>query len=536
MHSIQFEVEEVDLVFETNNWDKVVISDSIILIKPRFMVSRVDWRNICDITEKQMPYVIVKFKDGQISSLCAYPGLVRELPIFYSVNNSRVLVSDSPENISGSKINPLSVQEFLVFGYVTSNRTLFENTYSLQAGEKLVYDGMYVKVETEYLYNSQRDFLTEPNETMNLLSIISESIFHDLISELNGKTALVPLSAGYDSRFIVSMLKLGGFENVICYAWGIPGSKDVEISKKIATKLGYRWEYIEHSDHAWELILNSVWFSQVLKDATKFTSISGAASFPFQQYLRSYDIDLDNCVVIPGHTGDFISGGHIPLRITESADEDDIVAYIKLKHFLPAAQFKEQPIVAELNRQVSDLFASMNGWRALETWEWRERQAKFIVNTNRYYESLGLAWSMPFWHYSFTYFWERVLLKDKKGSSLYNLFLEQNIFSSLGVDFHLKSTSKPNTETWMRRLSFLKKFSVLRQFRRKHIRVKDEFGFYKVLGQIYESSQKTAPFGYEKMQEYAKIWKVPEPNNHFDYLSASVLAALLEDLTFETTL
>jgi len=445
-------IEDVKIRFEEKIWDKIMITEKIKLFKPKYMLKDLEWDNTG--IKDRIPYIKFQEVDNNIIEIEAFGGLVREVPIFYKIGNRKLLLADSPDKLISSdyELDEFSIKEFLTFGYVTSDRTLFKHVYQLEAGEKLVYHGKNVIIKTEFLYNKKTNSEKNRYELKNELMEISENIFSDLIKTLGGKTALIPLSAGYDSRFIASMLKIGGFRDVICYSWGEPGNKDIEVSRKIASKLGFKWICVDYCDQRWNKTIHSKWLRGMLIDASKWTSISGAASLPFQDYLRDSDLDLKNCVIIPGHTGDFISGGHIPASVTEKTSKKEIIKFIKNKHYLVGAKFSDEDILTEINNKIDYYLKYIEGYRSIETWEWRERQSKFIVNTNRYYESISLAWSMPLWDYRFIDYWQKVPLSGKINSDLYKEFLEDKIFSQVGVDFELKRDRKTDINVLKKKL------------------------------------------------------------------------------------
>ena len=70
-----------------------------------------------------------------------------------------------------------------------------------------------------------------------------------------------------------------------------------------------------------------------------------------------------------------------------------------------------------------------------EFFDWRERQAKFIVNSVRVYEFLGYEWRLPLWDVRMVKFWNKVPFYMKFSKSFYDDFLESEIFSKLGIDF-----------------------------------------------------------------------------------------------------
>ena len=80
------------------------------------------------------------------------------------------------------------------------------------------------------------------------LDRIYEDTFSRLISWLDGRQAVIPLSGGYDSRLIALMLKELGYNNVLCFTYNTGGAKwEVDISRRVAKNLGFCWHYV-HSN------------------------------------------------------------------------------------------------------------------------------------------------------------------------------------------------------------------------------------------------------------------------------------------------
>ena len=72
-----------------------------------------------------------------------------------------------------------------------------------------------------------------------------EKIIKKSIKEVNGKTVIIPLSAGLDSRLIASGLKHFNYKNVKCFSYGLKNNYEAKMSKKISEKLGYEWAFVE---------------------------------------------------------------------------------------------------------------------------------------------------------------------------------------------------------------------------------------------------------------------------------------------------
>ena len=529
-------ITAAEIFFSPGSWESITIASNEKLLKPRYMSGYVDWQNFQSVQKANVPFIRVVYSiDRSIIEIEAYPGLVREVPVFYTVHDQKLLLSDDPKNLlHNNSLDELSVIEFLSYGYVTSHRTLLEKIYSIQAGTILCFKGQQLQIKTVYLYGSTPESDKDSQELFDGLNQVSEEVFHDLIHSLKDKHVLLPLSAGYDSRYIAAMLKRGGFENVTCFAWGLPENKDVRISNEIADKLGYKWELIDLSEQNWRESLDSEWLMPLLVFASKYVSISGVASIPFQKLIR--ERNYDDCIVIPGHTGDFISGGQLPVQISKNSSETEMISLIMDKHIFASSKSGSERLFRELEKQINIYTSLMESYRKFESWNLRERQSKFITNTNRYYEAIGMEWSMPLWDNRFVRFWDSVPLDLKKGSILYDSFLEKKIFSETFVDFGLRERGLKkqiiNQVMLLIKKSALKKITKKLRFKRI---IADEFGLYKSLPYFYRKIKETHPTGFKQMTSYCEKFGYHAPENQKAYHSRSILAMILEDLKYNAS-
>ena len=72
------------------------------------------------------------------------------------------------------------------------------------------------------------------------LNILRDTI-QRLIKFANGRQIIVPLSGGYDSRLVASLLKQANYQNILCFTYGKKSSPEVIISKKVANKIFFYW-------------------------------------------------------------------------------------------------------------------------------------------------------------------------------------------------------------------------------------------------------------------------------------------------------
>lgn len=99
---------------------------------------------------------------------------------------------------------------------MTGPDTLFPNIKQVQAGEVVFFE---VGNNEEIVIQPQRyfqyypsNFLDEPKETLfRRFETALDRVFQRLIDYAEGRTLVVPLSGGYDSRLIAVMLKRLGY-------------------------------------------------------------------------------------------------------------------------------------------------------------------------------------------------------------------------------------------------------------------------------------------------------------------------------------
>ncbi|MEX2403242.1 MAG: hypothetical protein WD625_03860 [Balneolales bacterium] len=528
----EFKAEEAELFFTTGTWEEVEISDTEKLFKPRYLHKNCDWQNVDQLKLEKLPFLYVKYVAHKIAFIEAQSGIVREVPVFYTYKSGKILISDSPDNfikfMDNLKINELSVQEFLSFGYVTSDRTLLSGIHSIQAGESLRFDGERVKIDPEYIYNIT-EISSKPREFLfQDFNKITESVFHELIKSLQGKKAIVPLSGGYDSRFIVSMLKMGGFDNVDCYAWGVKGDKEIEVSRSIAQKLGYKWQAIDYSKESWLKVTRSEWFRDCMRFVSKFTSIAGSASLPFLDYMRN-TAGHDDYVLLPGHA---------PVsRKVIAPNQDALESIFNTNFFGNSIDHRYgKDLISEIGRQVKEYSSLLtDDYRSFELWNWRERQSKFLVNSNRYYEFLDYSWNMPFWSVDYVDFWSAVPLEEKHDLKLYDDFLESFVFKELDLQYDLDRTRKSKQAKTFSIQYYLRLLRKYRLYRKLSLQIRSKiisnpYGFDYAFPELYNKIATEFTEGFPKVEHYKKQFGIEKSHNPYAYLSQFTLAMLSEDV------
>jgi asparagine synthase (glutamine-hydrolysing) len=369
---------------------------------------------------------------------------VRSIPLFYGSpqgSSSSIVVSDRAEYVRAAvgdrNRHPASSSEFLLVGYVTGPATLFENVKQIQAGEML----SFVTAPTptlscqRYFEWRHRDPWRSDDTTLpERLHEVHQQVARRLVASLDGRQAILPLSGGYDSRLIAVMLKELGYDNVVCYTYGLPGNWEARISETLARHLGFRWEFVSYSGEKWREWGTSAEFKRYCSMAGNLAAIPHVQDWPAVFELKQRNAIAANGIVVPGHSGDFVAGSHIPGWFAErtSITRDQLLRTIFDAHYaLWDWPGDKQQLKHELTRRVDAVGGALkegspaDAADQLEYWDMNERQAKFICNSVRVYDFFGHEWRLPLFDQALLDFWSHVPLELRVGRKLYFEYVER---------------------------------------------------------------------------------------------------------------
>lgn len=379
---------------------------------------------------------------------------LRSIPLFYSLKDNIFYISDDAywikDELSLNNFEKCKIIEFILTGYTCGESTLISEIKQIQAGEYLEVRKKNKKVFPKtynyyrHLHGAYFDENKKIEDYYNQLDIISENIFKRLIKSVRGKRIVVPLSAGYDSRYIVGMLKKYEFKNVLCFTYGRKDSFEVKTSKKVASELGYDWYFVEYNKNIWNEFFNNTTY-KYFEYANNLSSLPHIQDFFAISYLKKKKMLSNNSVIVPGSCGDLLGGSYV-LSQHEITNIDisleGLIEYIFNRHFYLWYDRKKfegckQNILNLIKNDIKEFlineladFISIN-----EHWFTIHKVSKFVVNSNRVYEYFGYEWRMPLWDNELVKFWYRVPLKYRINKILYDDYLFNRLFNRYNISF-----------------------------------------------------------------------------------------------------
>ncbi|WP_439256809.1 asparagine synthase-related protein [Lonepinella sp. BR2271] len=402
-------------------------------------------------------YGIIAYVDKK---LYVFSDTVRSFPYFYKKENNVILISNfaidlvSSEEVSYD--NKLSSSQFLLSGYVSGKDTLIKGLYQTEAGKYLSFcieEGKLLEKEDSYFkfwnYTTEID---EKKFDYDDLNKVTDNSIHRLIDFAAGRQIVIPLSGGFDSRLIASKLKEFNYSNVICFTYGrVENNKEKEFSERIAKSLGLKWIFIEYSDDLLKKMWSGTEAQEFKSKYSNFCSLSHIQDWFAISIMKEKALIDNNAIFVPGHSGDFVGGSHIPSfvfnNLTKKYCITDVLNEIIYQHFSLTNENKKliteikEKVKSELISQVTELMSlnTLDFVNLIEYWDWKERQTKYIVNSIQGYKQFGYDFWLPLWDKDFVLYWQNIPLLERKNRTNLKNYVNQIYIKNID-DYSLYSS------------------------------------------------------------------------------------------------
>lgn len=354
----------------------------------------------------------------------------------------RLIVSDDSTLMRGAvaspRLDPRARREFLDAGFVTGTDTLLAGVHQTEQGAVVRIDRATGKARAVNhslaRFSEEADMVADPEEFAALLSEALDAglgrVLEDLDRRPGSPRLVLPLSGGLDSRLLAAWLTLhGALDRTVAFTYGRPGSREVEVSRSVAEAVGLEWHAVEYVPAD----LREAWQTQDAADFLEYSYALGALPHVQDWYaLRSLlarGVLRRGDVVLPGHT--IVGNMHDEWMLEEPSVTRGRVAKAIITH--------HQDLQGEQKRAWADPYraAKVKEFLALrpftgsprdvqsvlESYNVRERQTKYINNSMRAYEHLGLDWALPMLDVEFWSAWHRGAVELTARRDFYAVFI-----------------------------------------------------------------------------------------------------------------
>lgn len=393
--------------------------------------------------------VIIKTSD----EIWAATDRLRNYPLFYTRLNDDFIISDDcyklTEELSEKCFNPGAVDCFLSTGYVINNLTLINDVFQIEAGE-------YIRagdcLSREFYYDIacapvvEKDFETRANELNNIISVVFKYHFQ----ALSHKFIAIPLSGGFDSRLVASMCAKYHPENVLCYTYGIKNNLEVAPAKEVAKRLGFKWINIVYNSDLIDEFLSDDFFSDYYPFASNLSSMFFMQEYFVVKHLKENKLVPDNCVFVNGFSGDMLAGSYLTPAMKNQIDKNKIADLILKEKFvlIKLSRQKRSNTLKLICDKIPDGIS--DAWKVFENWEYKEWQAKFIVNSAKIFTFFGYDYVLPLFDNLFLDFFSNLQFQFKLDKKLYDYVLTEYIFKDLNLNLSNEINPLPTQKTFQR--------------------------------------------------------------------------------------
>jgi len=373
---------------------------------------------------------------------------IRSTPIFFVSGVRGQAISPIPKYLVtrylSGEIAEQSALALGMAGYTIGAKTLYKGLEQLRPGEFVFARGERPLARRCYArYEPWRVDVNADEEGLKQdLAQTTLSMIEKMVRSARGRRFFVPLSAGLDSRLIVSVLAELGTKDVVCFAYGLRDNYEAKASKKIAEYLGYDWHFAPFTPTSQKRFWNSAANRRYWDFADSASSTCIVHDLPAIAELMNRGVMEKDAILVNGNSGDYISGLHIQRPVLSIGEcPDDNTYYERFANILIRKHFRlwdalatesndaviRQQLVAEMRRLKIPNIGPETAHGLYEYAEFQDRQAKSVISRQRIYEFLGLDWRLPLWSKDYLNFWYKVPVSAKAFQRLYReMLMEKN--------------------------------------------------------------------------------------------------------------
>jgi asparagine synthase (glutamine-hydrolysing) len=386
-------------------------------------------------------FSVVMKKDNEI---WAATDRLRSWPLFYTSRKGEFIISDDcyklAEMQTDKQFDQDAVASFLATGYVLNKLTLIKNIYQVEAGSYVVLGNtsmskFYHDVSRETI--NDNDIKTGAEKSSELLQIT----FRNHLNALKDKFIAIPLSGGFDSRLVASMVARYHPGNVLCYTYGIKDNKEVAPAKEVAKRLNLKWINIVYDSELIKDFLHDDFFNKYYPFVSNLTSMFFMQEYFAVRYLKKYKLIPDDSVFISGFSGDLLAGSYLTAKMKNQMDREKISGLIFREYFrlVKLNKVEKASAIKMIGERIPDTVSEP--WKIIEMWDIKERHAKFIVNSAKVFSFFGYDYVFPLWDNMLVDYFLNLPFSLKLNRRLYEYTLKEYFFKDL--DLNLKDEINP---------------------------------------------------------------------------------------------
>lgn len=252
---------------------------------------------------------------------------------------------------------------------------------------------------------------------------VLQRIKGEILKFSSGRQVVIPLSGGYDSRLLATLLADEPGIDLLCYTYGRPDSPEVNRAREVAEALELKqYFFVAYDEMAFKSYYSESW-RQYESMNFFYRSLPHEQDFFALYRLQERGVLKEGFVAIPGYCGD-IAGGSFLKDMSI-----DVRSYIQRQFHYEARHIPLMP--------------GANDWDVYQQWLAENRLSKFIVNSVRVFEHFGGQWMLPLWHPDFLRLFYALEYSERLEQKVYIKLAFNYLFDKKGVSFRKHKGDAP---------------------------------------------------------------------------------------------
>ena len=328
---------------------------------------------------------------------------VRSIPLFYGFRGADGAVGTDPvwvqRQIGACGPSATGASDLRNVGVVLGTDTLLRGVSQVPAGTTLELKTVAGQAAASlHSYDAFTPSVSAEDRLdlwISRVDLCLEKCLERLLHRVGRRRVVLPLSGGLDSRVLAFKLCQMGAPPAATFTYGTAGNDEAQVSHAVARALSLDWEFAPYTSERWKQAMGDPRFGEYVATAGRATGVPHVQDWP-----AVHDLGLGpDDVVVPGHSADLLAGSRSEKSSSFVYDRTrtptrEVACAIATLHRLDPSAPMDASVLARIRALLpqQDVLDRRDAVAALESWERRERQAKFIVNSVRAYESVGAAW------------------------------------------------------------------------------------------------------------------------------------------------
>jgi asparagine synthase (glutamine-hydrolysing) len=239
-------------------------------------------------------------------------------------------------------------------------------------------------------------------------------------------------------------------ENVLCYTYGRKDNPEIALAKEVAGRLGLKWINIIYDSELIRDFMHDGFFEDYYPWVSNLTGMFFLQEYFSVRLLKVNNLIPVDSVFISGYSGDFIAGSYLTPAMKKNMDEKELSELIFREYFrLISLEKDKRSAICDLIRERIPSGSSY-AWKVIESWDMKERHAKFIINSAKVFSFFGYDYIFPLWDNQLVDYMLNLPYSLRMDRKLYEHTLRDHFFRENNLNLAHETNPAPIRKSYQR--------------------------------------------------------------------------------------